>query len=132
MFPLSAIADVESFWWLCVWCVLYFCVNDNRHPTETQLHILTRLFPVPHHNRHHILERFINVVGLPELELQALSVLNEWRKVLRRLYQQPEGTRDTVDDDVTKGVVKDIRSFVDELYQSISDAPVEIVPSLMR
>jgi hypothetical protein len=133
VFLLSAIADIESFWWLCVWCVMYFCVDDNHHcPTENHLRILTQLFPVPlnHYARKDILERFIGVADVPELK--ALTVLNEWRKVLWHLYQQAEGTRTTVNDDVTKDVVKHISSFVADLYWNSNDVPVEIVPSLMQ
>jgi hypothetical protein len=40
--------------------------------------------------------------------------------------------RTTVNDDVTKDVVKHISSFVADLYWSSNDVPVEIVPSLMQ
>jgi len=131
MVLLNVIADIESFWWLCIWCVTYFCVNVDR-PTETHLRILAEwLFAVPHnfHARHTVLQQFIDIVGLPER--QALMVLNEWRKVLWDLYQQAEGTRTMVNDDMTKDAVKVIRSFVDDLYGSIGDVQVQTVPSLM-
>jgi len=130
-FYYNRLHDIESFWWLCMWCVTYFCVNEDR-PTETNLRILTQwLFAVPHnfHARHIVLQQFIDIVGLPET--QALMVLNDWRKVLWQLYQQVEGMRTTVNDDMTKDVVKVIHPYVDELYRSIGDVQVQMVPSLM-
>jgi hypothetical protein len=71
-----AIADIESFWWLCIWCVTYFCGKDER-PTDQQLQVITRtLFPIPHNFgvRFLALQGFIyNIESLPEP--QALAAL---------------------------------------------------------
>jgi hypothetical protein len=45
------------------------------------------------------------------------------------LYQQAEGADGKIKDEVTANVVKAICHFVDELFEVVSDAPVEMVPS---
>jgi hypothetical protein len=123
--------DIESFWWLCIWCVTYFC-EEGKFPTEQQLHEVTAtLFPMhgdAYGIRYMVLQHFIyDLRGLPEPE--ALGILDNWRDVLHGLYRRTEGTDGKINEDITKNAAKEIRRFVHDLYQQVDDVPVEMITS---
>ena len=128
-FLLSAIADVESLWWLCVWCVTYFCTS-GRNPTPEHLTALTSsLFPIPYTWRSRAYT--FSAVFVPETrclpEAPALDILNRWRLDILKFYRQVEDTTTTIKDDLTEDVVKSIRPFVDELYAAVDRTPVNMI-----
>ena len=127
----TANVDIESFWWLCIWCVTYFC-EKGKFPTEQQLHeVTTTLFPMrgdAYSTRHMVLQDFIyDLHGLPEPG--ALGILYNWRGVLHDLYQRAEGADGKINEHATKNAVKEIRHFVHDLYWQVNDVPVEMIPS---
>jgi len=130
-FYYNRLHDVESFWWLCIWCVTYFRKNGAR-PTKEHYRVLTeQLFPPLYPSRpivrKDILQNFFRIADLPES--QALKILDQWRGVLWSLYRLAE-TGPTVNEDITKNTVSSIRHYVDNLYGTIGDVPVEMIVSL--
>ena len=110
-FLLSVIVDVESLWWLCVWCVTYFCTS-GRSPTPAHLGTLTSsLFPIPYswYPRHSTFSTLFvsETLGLPEA--RALDILNRWRLTILRSYYLVEDTKTTIKDNLTEDVAKSIR-----------------------
>lgn len=64
-------------------------------------------------------------MGLPEA--CALDILNRWRLVILCFYSQVEGTKTTIKDDLTEGVVTSICPFVDELRAVVDRTPVNMI-----
>ena len=70
------------------------------------------------------LEHFFRHANLPESE--ALKTLGLWRKHLWSFYCQAEAGP-TVKADIIKYAVPLMRHFVDYLYETIGDVPVEMI-----
>ena len=122
-------ADIESLWWLCLWCITYVCANDFNPTTACTAVLAESLFPV----RNHYARLFVLRDGIPGkvhfTEKQALQVLDEWGLFLWALYEQVETNDGMVNDDVTKNV--HVLQFVNRLYDLVSDAPVVLITSPM-